>query len=357
MEVLTLYYDSYPHGTGGLVGLNERGSISESYAIGLVQAGVGVPTGGLVGAADLGGSANTSYWDTQTTGQPTSAGGIGQTTAQLQSGTLPAGFDPAVWTATPGQYPMLIGVPGQQPLFTVHVETGGPLSTDGEPTSLHATATPTDGKTLQDEAVALGYLGFDWVQIVTAWPDPSTLPVRCLDASCDHTQAVTVPWSDPPQGGYPYCFDKFCGDSFPFYYPASAAEGNPDYCIHYLNHDLQAACLIRLQTDNALNFYDLPQGQPESFSHFLTELVGILPDDLPSDPLYKWTWEDNYHDGGGIILPSNYYSADPGGAGGITILSLDGMSVPEPPPITLLGWALFVFVFLVGGRSGDQIHS
>lgn len=61
-----------------------------------------------------------SYWDTQTTGQSASVGGTPQTTAQLQSGILPAGFDPAVWSATPGQYPTLI----KATLTTVSLDNG-----------------------------------------------------------------------------------------------------------------------------------------------------------------------------------------------------------------------------------------
>lgn len=47
-------------------------------------------------------------WDTQASFQSTSAGGTGETTAQLQSGTLPVGFDPTVWAAKPGIYPYLV---------------------------------------------------------------------------------------------------------------------------------------------------------------------------------------------------------------------------------------------------------
>ena len=58
-----------------------------------------------------------SYWDTQTTGQSTSAGGAPATTQYLTSGSLPTGFDPGIWSATAGQYPTLKGVGGQtQPL-------------------------------------------------------------------------------------------------------------------------------------------------------------------------------------------------------------------------------------------------
>lgn len=92
-------------GIGGLVGVNTTGTITQSYAIGVLGGG-GFAVGGLVGA---GGGANVtaSYWDTQTTGRSTSGGGTGLTTAELQSGVLPAGFDPTIWFDIAGQFPEL----------------------------------------------------------------------------------------------------------------------------------------------------------------------------------------------------------------------------------------------------------
>ena len=73
---------------GGLVGEND-GDITNSYATGAVAGDSWV--GGLVGRS-LRGSITNSYWDTQTSGLATSAGGDGvtsATTAQLQSPTVP----------------------------------------------------------------------------------------------------------------------------------------------------------------------------------------------------------------------------------------------------------------------------
>ena len=74
---------------GGLVGRNKSGSITTSYAVGRVSAsGDTFYIGGLVGY-DEDGSITASYWDTQTSGQVGSYGGVGKTTAELQS---PAGY-------------------------------------------------------------------------------------------------------------------------------------------------------------------------------------------------------------------------------------------------------------------------
>jgi filamentous hemagglutinin family protein len=68
--------------SGGLVGLNDRtGTIANSYAAGRVSAGTIM--GGLVGTQS-GGAVTQSYWDTDTSGQPTSAAGEGRTTVQMK---------------------------------------------------------------------------------------------------------------------------------------------------------------------------------------------------------------------------------------------------------------------------------
>ena len=104
-------------GVGGLVGANfasgATASVTESYSTGLVTPGSGgLGYGGLVGFnfAVLGGTAavSNSYWDTQTSGRATSAGGTGLTTAQLQA-ALPSGWDTNVWSIVAGQsYPYFL---------------------------------------------------------------------------------------------------------------------------------------------------------------------------------------------------------------------------------------------------------
>ncbi|MBV8837151.1 MAG: hypothetical protein JO000_11485, partial [Alphaproteobacteria bacterium] len=86
---------SNPHfqnAVGGLVGSNYLGTIATSYSTGKVTGNPnGSDTGGLLGLLSsngFGGSVINSYWDTQTSGQLTSAGGTGLTTRQLQ------GLDP-----------------------------------------------------------------------------------------------------------------------------------------------------------------------------------------------------------------------------------------------------------------------
>lgn len=93
---------------GGLVGKNS-GTINTSYSIGYVDGAGATNVGGLVGSGS--GTAATGYWDTQSSGQATSAGytpGVNNlSTAALKS--LPATFSPSVWGILPGtSYPYLL---------------------------------------------------------------------------------------------------------------------------------------------------------------------------------------------------------------------------------------------------------
>ena len=100
---------------GGLVGqVHSRSTITGSYAIGSVTGRTAV--GGLVGNIYASGVViSASYWDTQTTGQTSSAGSedsAGKTTGELQTPTSASGiyatWDPDVWDfGTSSQYPVL----------------------------------------------------------------------------------------------------------------------------------------------------------------------------------------------------------------------------------------------------------
>lgn len=120
---------------GGLVGQND-GSIATSYAAG--------PTvtllfsGGLAGTNS--GSISQSYFDGAATGQLTgvglgSASGVTNlTTAVFQSGALPTGFSPSVWTATVGLYPRLSWqIPPAPPPVTTTVVITATDPTAGNP--------------------------------------------------------------------------------------------------------------------------------------------------------------------------------------------------------------------------------
>jgi predicted secreted protein len=90
------------YAVGGLVGYNRYAdyggiSIRSCYSTGTVTGTAGWGVGGLVGSAGYGwsGSLTASFWDTETSGQTTSEGGTGKTTAEMQVAKtfLEAGWD------------------------------------------------------------------------------------------------------------------------------------------------------------------------------------------------------------------------------------------------------------------------
>ena len=100
---------------GGLVGYNRSGTITNCYSTGNVFGNLAV--GGLVGSYGYG-TVLACFWDIQTSGQTTSAGGIGKTTDEMQNsdnffvwGLCYGG----IWTIEEGEYPKLAweGVSGE----------------------------------------------------------------------------------------------------------------------------------------------------------------------------------------------------------------------------------------------------
>ena len=91
--------------TGGLVGRNATGSgvVDHSYASGAVTGTTA--TGGLVGTNEA--TVINSFWDIGTTGQSTSAGGTGLTTAQARQSSNYAGWNfQSVWFQADGLRPI-----------------------------------------------------------------------------------------------------------------------------------------------------------------------------------------------------------------------------------------------------------
>jgi len=82
--------DSY---VGGMAGQVEQGAVYKCYSTGSVSGNR--DAGGLVGYVRVLGRVLNSFWDTQTSGQSTSAGGTGKTTEQMMriSTFTPAGWD------------------------------------------------------------------------------------------------------------------------------------------------------------------------------------------------------------------------------------------------------------------------
>jgi len=84
---------------GGLVGVNYYGNVTHSYSTGSVTSSTQV--GGLVGWNTA--TVSNSFWDTQTSGQATSDGGTGKTTAQMQNIATFSGAGWNIIAVNPGQ--------------------------------------------------------------------------------------------------------------------------------------------------------------------------------------------------------------------------------------------------------------
>jgi len=107
-DVIQCYSSGIVRGTydvGGLVGYNYRGDVTQCYSTGAVSGNSYV--GGLVGFTR--GIMTACFWDTQTSGQATSAGGAGKTTAEMQAeSTFICWAGDSVWTIDEGKdYPRL----------------------------------------------------------------------------------------------------------------------------------------------------------------------------------------------------------------------------------------------------------
>ena len=121
-----------PSRAGALVGYSSDTNIESSYATGQVLLSASGTSGGLAPAVNGSGLISNSYWDVQTTGQSTSAVGVGLTTAQLKSG-LPSGFDSTVWAINPA-------VNSGYPYLKPHTNTSAILAGE-RPTTAHTSIT------------------------------------------------------------------------------------------------------------------------------------------------------------------------------------------------------------------------
>jgi hypothetical protein len=173
--------------------------------------------------------------------------------------------------------------------------------------TISATFTPNFGLRIGDAATLCGFDHFNWYQMITHDGNPPS-------AKNNPTAALTVPYVDPPLGGYAY--QIFGDDNLPFYWNESTSD---------LSQHTKAT---------AVDFLDNPADsalKTGGFIGFTTALVGVLPDNT-WDALYAWTWTTTFNGTvGGISVRSNTFPEDPGsGTGGVTILQTD-LTVDDIP--------------------------
>lgn len=116
---------------GGFIGWEENApSIDNCYSEGTMSVGgINTKVGGFSGVIDFGGAANNCFWDV-TIGYPISAGGTGETTANMKTKSTftNAGWDfTLIWGILPGDYPVL-GPTGVSPTVTIQATTRRPTT-------------------------------------------------------------------------------------------------------------------------------------------------------------------------------------------------------------------------------------
>jgi hypothetical protein len=218
--------------------------------------------------------------------------------------------------------------------------------------AIFASFTPAGGLSLSETAANLGYIGFDWLQIITNWPDPDLYSAS--GALLTPVPSRNLPFLDPPVGGYNYnpCGGEApgaAGTAFPLYYnpvPStdcwSVAENETTNTLHFADEPM----------DPELTPADIATGDiPE----FTTELVGytLVQGEyyFPGPPLFEWTWETTYNGQVGGTARSANIVPGVGGTGDITILTFDGVPVPEPSALFLL--ASGVLAILIVRKAAD----
>jgi hypothetical protein len=167
---------------------------------------------------------------------------------------------------------------------------------------------------------------FNWYQIVTA--DNQTPP------------GLTVPYVDPPAGGYPIAFDPTWADNLPWYYD----EYRPNNVPAGRNVDNRLQLSTRTHP-NLLDFGDFPGGAKGLQLSFKTWLVSLNKDGSLVDFHSGFSWDFSIPAGGGRGSVSNIQSLGdmwftdphpPTRAEYNNILRGFSTSVPEPSSLLLL---------------------
>jgi hypothetical protein len=217
---------------------------------------------------------------------------------------------------------------------TVNLSVGNPPLFDLG-TSMNATLTASNGLTLDEQAAACGFIGFNWRQTINAWPAPSNPsacnfgslpPFNCLVANLDPSVALQTPpsFTDPVDGGFTY--DPSTVGSYPFYYSQTELNGAAAGC----------GGTGPIETTTELHFNDCPadplaQGQGQLMV-FTTSLVAVLSGNQPGPVLDTWIWASNFNGtANGSVAANNPTPVDPGsGTGGVVIQSVNGARQTPP---------------------------
>jgi hypothetical protein len=244
----------------------------------------------------------------------------------------------------------------------VHFFGGNPNTTDHNFTTMNAIFLPPVG--LIQARLDCDVDDFDWQQIVTHEDDPTNLfavnfigdlcaslsPSIQLLTRCSTKggsfllSSGTTPFSDPPQdGGYTY--EETLDFSYPFYYDAKNDNDNP---LRNLNRHENFSLITSF---SFLTFFDQPKNrclqgvyasqhpscagtESTNYKGFKTKLVGVKNGTIKDLGQNFREWTSNYsgNNTGGIPSEVTDVLETPiNGSGGVTITSVNGMSVGSLP--------------------------
>jgi len=198
---------------GGLVGYNHGGTVTDAYAVGTVVGSTAV--GGLVGLSesrfDYDATESDAYWDTNATGQSTSAGdGVGLSTAEMTgegATTNVTGLSfPVPWQVRPNGYPGLAWRVDGPPRAVIDLAT--PVVT-GERVGLDATGSADDGSIVAYEwdvgaDGTVEYTGPTAGHVFTE-RGPATIRLRVTDDDGKRTtttRSLTVEYTETPRARF-----------------------------------------------------------------------------------------------------------------------------------------------------------
>lgn len=220
---------------GGLIGSAEYGLVARTYAVGAVTAGTGsTDVGGLIGAAEDT-EVESSFWNTNTTGQSSSAGGEGKTTAQMQDIATFSDWDIEDDQTLTDLYPRLT-MSDSGPVWKIKSvaasgggDTGGGGGGGGGDTGGGGAVT-TDNSVAQNAAITSAQGG---LPSTAGQPTPNTAPTGTSNAQIDGSSGLAFVEVDdlgqtPPSSGDGARFLRFIvvqgGIKLPGYATASADE-------------------------------------------------------------------------------------------------------------------------------------
>ena len=220
------------------------------------------------------------------------------------------------------------------------IAIGGSTSVNVSGHTAAAQFTPSSsfGGNLSAVASSCGWVGFNWQQHV------EYLPARSgFYAKYDPTNPLSAPppFLDPPPQGYTYS-PGVIDYSYPFYYDSNK--------------------LLPVESQlTTLKFKDIPEVPnlfPGEYAKFRTDLVAVLPGNIPGPQLFEFEWESNF-DGtsGGVHRLANDLEPDPGsGSGGVRLLAVNALPVPEPGTRVLFGLgAAAIMILRCGRRNCNQV--